>query len=97
MISSSQMNKKNGTISLVIKCPNCGKPINKTSLEFGMDCEDKCAEKTYRKLVEANTGAKTFDSFLNKIQSPDTFADCNDEKEKVFNKALELLTAIMPK
>ena len=88
---------KDGTTSLVIKCPSCGKPINKTSVEFGMDCENHCAEKAYRKLVEANTNAKAMDNFLAQLQNPEIFADCNDEKDKVFDKALELLVATMPK
>jgi hypothetical protein len=28
-------------------CPYCGKQYTKTSRNFGMDCEDSCAEKKY--------------------------------------------------
>jgi len=88
---------KDGTINISIKCPHCGKPINKTSVEFGMDCENHCGEKAYKELIATNTEAKAMDNFMKQLQSPETFKDCNDEKDKVFDKALELLTAVMPK
>jgi hypothetical protein len=82
---------KNGSINIHLNCPHCGKPINKTSVEFGMDCKDHCAEKAYKKLIEADPEAKAMDNFLQQIKSPATFADCNDDKDQVFEKVFGLL------
>ena len=30
-------------LHLSITCPYCGKPINKTSVKWGMDCENDCS------------------------------------------------------
>lgn len=35
-----------------ITCDHCGKPITRTSEDFGMDCEDECGRKAF----EAETG-----------------------------------------
>jgi hypothetical protein len=37
----------NGKFSLDVNCEYCGKPITKTSQDFGMDCEDNCGRKEF--------------------------------------------------
>jgi len=34
-------------VALEISCEFCGKPISKTSVDFGMDCEDDCGRKQW--------------------------------------------------
>jgi hypothetical protein len=36
--------------SVDITCEYCGKPITKTSPQWGMDCEDDCAQNEARKM-----------------------------------------------
>ena len=49
--------KKSGSngFSMHLNCEHCGKPINRTSFHFGMDCEDGCAEKQYQKQVQSGS------------------------------------------
>ena len=35
--------------SWLATCEFCGEPISKTNIEFGMDCENHCAEKEFSK------------------------------------------------
>jgi len=35
--------------SIEFRCEHCNKYISRTSREFGMDCEDQCAEKLFKK------------------------------------------------
>jgi len=41
---------KNGE-NVDISCEFCGEPISRTSVKFGMDCKNRCAEKKYRKMT----------------------------------------------
>lgn len=44
---------KKGDISIGISpCSTCGKPLNNTSVDFGMDCENNCGRKAFDKLPE---------------------------------------------
>jgi hypothetical protein len=49
--------KKSGSngFSINLNCEHCGKPINRTSVHFGMDCEDGCAEKKYHKQIQSGS------------------------------------------
>jgi hypothetical protein len=40
---------RGGKFALDILCEHCGKPITKSTKNFGMDCEDDCARKAYIK------------------------------------------------
>ena len=44
---------KNGE-NVDISCEFCGEPISQTSVKFGMDCKNRCAEKKYRKMMGKN-------------------------------------------
>jgi hypothetical protein len=45
-----------------ILCEYCGKPISKTSNDFGMDCEDDCSRKEYDK--PGNPSKAEFDKWF---------------------------------
>jgi len=33
--------------SLTFTCKQCGEPISKTSVDFGMDCKNDCARRAF--------------------------------------------------
>lgn len=48
--------KKSGSngFTINLNCEHCGKSINRTSVHFGMDCEDGCAEKKYNQRLSGS-------------------------------------------
>jgi hypothetical protein len=38
---------KSKSVHLNVTCPHCGKPLTKTSRDFGMDCEGNCGQKAF--------------------------------------------------
>lgn len=58
---------------LEVGCEFCGKPISKSTREFGMDCEDNCA----RKLYEEKFGPITHDAKNSKEELSRIFEDMN--------------------
>jgi hypothetical protein len=42
-----------GNGNFLVQCEHCGKPLSKTSEDFGMDCEDSCGEKALGEAGEA--------------------------------------------
>ena len=76
-----------GNKDIFLNCQNCGKPINKTSVEFGMDCEDKCGEKAYKKLIKTNPQAKLFAQFMKSIAPKELGGEGRDDtKEEAFQR-----------
>jgi DNA-directed RNA polymerase subunit RPC12/RpoP len=61
---SYAMVDKKGNMDVFFNCPHCGKPITKTSKEWGMDCEDECGKKEALKIIKHNPLAKLFHKFL---------------------------------
>lgn len=52
---------------LSITCRHCGKPITRTSARYGMDCEDRCAEKAHKKATKENGGVDPMTAFFRQV------------------------------
>ena len=74
----------NGNLQVHINCEYCGKPICKTSEDFGMDCEDDCNRKAYEKRLKTDPKARVQDKFLKSIMPQNRCK--NDTKEEAFRK-----------
>ena len=86
----NETKNEDDSINVSLNCPHCGKPITKTSPEFGMDCEDDCGKKTYQKLLKTNPKVKLMDDFINSIQPKEFGGEGKDGSkeeadEKMFN------------
>jgi hypothetical protein len=53
-----------GTIHLQATCESCGKPLVRTG-EYGMDCEDQCAEKEFKQMFGDRKPNDVLDEFIN--------------------------------
>lgn len=57
--------KVKGGVALKVTC-GCGLPLNRVTEKYGMDCNNKCAEKWYKKNKHM---VETFINFMNKLDN----------------------------
>ena len=56
-------------VKLSLTCP-CGKPISKTSADFGMDCEDDCGRKAFEAGDVFEQNRKRSDALVETMPEP---------------------------